>query len=105
MVFPDAGDLPRHPSQLYQASLEGVLLLIIMLTLARNETIRRRPGTLTGAFLIGYGCFRLVGEVFREPDAHIGFLAMGTTMGQLLSVPMVLFGVYCIVRAKSAAKA
>jgi phosphatidylglycerol:prolipoprotein diacylglycerol transferase len=100
MVFPGAGDVPRHPSQLYQAGLEGLLLFIVMLLLARSEAIRRRPGTLTGAFLIGYGCLRIVGEFFREPDAHIGFLALGTTMGQVLSVPLVLFGAYCIYRAK-----
>ncbi|MDX2142097.1 MAG: prolipoprotein diacylglyceryl transferase [Rhodospirillaceae bacterium] len=103
MVFPGAGEVPRHPSQLYQAGMEGLLLFTIMLVLARNETIRRRPGTLTGAFLIGYGIFRIIGEFFREPDAHIGFLAMGITMGQLLSIPMILFGIYCVDRAKRAA--
>ncbi|MDX2223281.1 MAG: prolipoprotein diacylglyceryl transferase [Rhodospirillaceae bacterium] len=105
MVFPGAGDLPRHPSQLYQATLEGVVLFAVMFALSRNETVRRRPGTLTGCFLIGYGLARIVGEVFREPDAHIGFLAMGATMGQLLSVPMVLFGLFCVWRARRAAAA
>jgi phosphatidylglycerol:prolipoprotein diacylglycerol transferase len=104
MVFPGAGDIPRHPSQLYQALLEGVLLFVILLILSRREEIRRRPGTLTGTFLIGYGIFRLVGELFREPDVQLGFLALGLTMGQWLSVPMVLFGVYCIWRAKPVAK-
>ena len=103
MVFPGAGEIARHPSQLYQAFLEGVVLFAIMVVFSRNEAIRRKPGTLTGIFLIGYGCFRIVGEFFREPDAHIGFLAMGITMGQLLSVPMVMFGIYCVWRAKRAA--
>ena len=100
MVFPGAGDIPRHPSQLYQAILEGLILFLIMWSLARSERIRSRPGTLTGAFLIGYGIFRLFGELFRQPDAQLGFLALGLTMGQWLSVPMVLYGIYCIWRAK-----
>lgn len=105
MVFPGGGDIPRHPSQLYQAFLEGAVLFTIMLLFARSEKIRRAPGTMTGIFLIGYGCFRIVGEFFREPDAQLGFLAMGATMGQLLSIPMVLFGVYCVWRAQRAAAA
>ena len=68
----------------------------------RNEEIRRRPGILTGCFLIGYGVFRIVGETFREPDNFIGFLAGGTTMGQWLSLPMVLFGLFSIWRARRA---
>ncbi|MGE4063161.1 MAG: prolipoprotein diacylglyceryl transferase [Rhodospirillaceae bacterium] len=102
MVFPGAGDVPRHPSQLYQAALEGLLLFIIVNVLWRNEAIRRRPGILTGVFLIGYGVFRIFGELFREPDNFIGFLPGGTTMGQWLSVPMVLFGVFSIWRARRA---
>ena len=104
MVFPSGGDIPRHPSQLYQAFLEGPVLFGIIWLLSRNEGIRRKPGILTGVFLIGYGAFRIADEFFREPDAHIGFLAMGFTMGQLLSVPMVLFGIYCIWRAHNAAR-
>jgi phosphatidylglycerol:prolipoprotein diacylglycerol transferase len=103
MVFPGTDGVPRHPSQLYQAGLEGLLLFFVMLVLARDEAIRRRPGALTGAFLIGYGTLRIIGEFYREPDAHIGFLAMGITMGQLLSVPMILFGIYCVDRAKRTA--
>ncbi len=104
MVFPSGGDIPRHPSQLYQAFLEGPVLFGIIWLLSRNEGIRRKPGILTGVFLIGYGAFRIADEFFREPDAHIGFLAMGFTMGQLLSVPMVLFGIHCIWRAHNAAR-
>ena len=100
MVFPSGGELPRHPSQLYQAALEGVLLFVILHLLWRNERIRSRPGILTGVFWIGYGVFRIFGEFFREPDAFLGFLIGGATMGQLLSVPMVLFGIFSIWRAK-----
>lgn len=105
MVFPGAGDVPRHPSQLYQALLEGLVLFLVMAALSRREAIRRKPGTLTGAFLVGYGSLRIVGEFFREPDAHIGFLAAGTTMGQWLSLPMIVFGAWCIWRADRAARA
>lgn len=105
MVFPGGGDMPRHPSQLYQAALEGVALFVILHLLWRNDRIRNRPGILTGVFWIGYGLFRIVGELFREPDAFLGFLIGGATMGQLLSVPMVLFGIFCMWQSKPAAKA
>jgi phosphatidylglycerol:prolipoprotein diacylglycerol transferase len=104
MVFPNAGDIPRHPSQLYQAFLEGPVLFGILYWLARNEMTRRKTGTLTGVFLIGYGVFRVSDEFFREPDAHLGFLIGGATMGQLLSIPMVLFGIYCVWRAQTVAR-
>jgi phosphatidylglycerol:prolipoprotein diacylglycerol transferase len=100
MVFPGAGLEPRHPSQLYQAALEGVALFVLLHVLWRNERIRNRPGILTGVFWAGYGVFRIIGEFFREPDSFLGFVAGGATMGQLLSVPMVLFGIFCIWRAK-----
>ena len=102
MVFPGGGALARHPSQLYQAALEGVALFIIVNLLWRNESIRRRPGTLCGVFLIGYGLFRIFAEMFREPDTFIGFLPGGTTMGQWLSVPMIIFGLFFIWRARRA---
>jgi phosphatidylglycerol:prolipoprotein diacylglycerol transferase len=102
MVFPGGGPLPRHPSQLYQAALEGLALFVIVNLLWRNEAIRRRPGILTGVFLIGYGLFRIVAELFREPDNFIGFLPGGTTMGQWLSLPMILFGLFSIWRARRA---
>ena len=102
MIFPGAGEVPRHPSQLYQAGLEGVTLFLIMHFCWRNESIRRRPGILTGVFWIGYGVFRSIGEFFREPDSFLGFLIGGATMGQLLSLPMILFGVFCIWRARRA---
>ena len=98
--IPGAGELPRHPSQLYQAALEGLVLFVILSLLSRNAEIRRRPGILMGVFLIGYGAFRIFGEFFREPDSFLGFLPGGTTMGQWLSVPMVLFGLFSIWRAR-----
>lgn len=99
MVFPGWGPLPRHPSQLYQAGLEGFTLFVILFLLWRVRWIRNRPGLLTGAFLIGYGFFRSFAEMFREPDAHLGFVLDGLTMGQLLSAPLVLIGVGFVVVA------
>lgn len=93
VVFPHGGPVPRHPSQLYEAVLEGLLLFIVMHLLWRVPAVRQRPGTLVGVFLIGYGLARIVAEAFREPDAHLGYLWAGATMGQLLSIPMVLAGV------------
>jgi len=91
MVFPQSGSLlPRHPSQIYQFLLEGLLLFVILWWLARKP---RPLGWVSGAFLIGYGTLRFVAEYFREPDAHLGLLAMGLSMGQWLCVPMVLIGV------------
>ena len=98
MIFPNGGMVPRHPSQIYQALLEGLLLFVIMFTLSQREAIRTRFGTLTGVFLIGYALARITGEFFREPDAFLGFLAFGTTMGQLLSIPMLLAGVWLVLR-------
>lgn len=92
IVFPRGGDMPRHPSQLYEAGMEGMLLFLIMFALARQQKIRQHPGTLIGAFLVFYGIFRSLGELFREPDVQIGYLAGGVTMGQILSLPMILAG-------------
>jgi phosphatidylglycerol:prolipoprotein diacylglycerol transferase len=98
MVFPTGGPLPRHPSQLYQAGLEGVALFALMLALYAIGA-RRRPGLMTGAFFAGYGVARSLGELWRQPDAHLGFLMGGLTMGQLLSVPMIAVGAWLIWRA------
>lgn len=92
MVFPRGGDLPRHPSQLYEAALEGAVLFIILLFMMRSSWVRERSGMVSGAFLAGYGIFRSVVELFREPDAHIGFIGGAVTMGQILSAPMVVVG-------------
>lgn len=89
MVFPGAGPEPRHPSQLYQAALEGPLLLILLYLLHRRQA---RPGVPFFAFFLGYGMVRFLAEFFRQPDAHLGFLWGGATMGQLLSLPMIGFG-------------
>lgn len=90
MVFPNAGPLPRHPSQLYEAALEGVALFVILWA----YSARPRPRmAVSGLFLLGYGSFRFLVEFFREPDAHIGFDALGfLSRGQLLCVPMILCG-------------
>ncbi len=103
MVFPRAGPEPRHPSQLYEATLEGALLFVILWALARLPVARAREGFLTGAFLVGYGVFRSIAELFREPDAYLGFFAGGVTMGQILSAPMVLFGLWLMLRRTGAA--
>jgi phosphatidylglycerol:prolipoprotein diacylglycerol transferase len=90
-VFPNAGPEPRHPSQLYEAGLEGIVLLLILLFAARRRALAR-PGMIGGLFVGCYGLARIVSEFFREPDAHIGFFAGGLTMGMLLSLPMVVVG-------------
>lgn len=94
MVFPGGGPLPRHPSQLYQASLEGLLLFVIMwLALHRYYWPRHWPaGRLTALFLIGYGGLRFVAEFFRQPDAHLGLYLNFFTMGQLLCALMIAAG-------------
>ncbi len=96
MVFPHGGPWPRHPSQLYEAVLEGLLLFIILNLLFHFTRIRLRPGALTGLFLLGYGLGRSIVELVREPDAA---LVAGLTMGQLLSLPAILFGLYFVWRA------
>jgi phosphatidylglycerol---prolipoprotein diacylglyceryl transferase len=101
MVFPTGGPEPRHPSQLYQAGLEGLALFVLLQVLVWRPAIRARRGFVTGAFLVGYGLARLVGELFRQPDAHLGFLVAGITMGQLLSLPMVLAGGWLMLRSRA----
>ena len=91
MVFPSGGPMPRHPSQLYEAVLEGLVLLVLLGAMARGGALKR-PGLIIGVFMAGYGVARIVSELFREPDAHLGFLWGGMTMGMLLSVPLILIG-------------
>ena len=101
MVFPhDPAQLPRHPSQLYQAAMEGLLLLALVWTLRLYAPAARSRGFVTGAFVAGYAVARIVGEFFREPDAHLGFLFAGATMGQLLSLPMLAFGLGLMLYAR-----
>ncbi|HUZ72762.1 MAG TPA: prolipoprotein diacylglyceryl transferase [Stellaceae bacterium] len=96
MVFPTGGPLPRHPSQLYEATLEGIVLFSVLFWMQRSRRLREHQGTLTGTFLIGYAVARIIGEFFREPDANLGFLYMGATMGQLLSLPVLIAGLILV---------
>jgi phosphatidylglycerol---prolipoprotein diacylglyceryl transferase len=98
MVFPNGGPLPRHPSQLYEAVLEGLLLLIVLAGLIRAGALKR-PGLIIGCFAAGYAIARTICEFFREPDPQLGFLWGGATMGQLLSIPLFLAGVGFVVYA------
>jgi phosphatidylglycerol---prolipoprotein diacylglyceryl transferase len=119
MIFPrDDQQVPRHPSQLYEAGLEGIAMFLLLFAL-QHRGLRQRPGLLSGVFLIGYAVARSIGELFREPDRQLGFLddflrsdqvpallhplaalVHGVTMGQLLSLPMILGGLWLIRRAK-----
>ena len=99
MVFPHGGPNPRHPSQLYQAMVEGLLLFVVLLLIARGGGLKR-PGFMAGCFGVGYGLARIFGEFFREPDRQLGFLYAGATMGQLLSVPVILAGLLLIWRSR-----
>ena len=96
IIFPDAGPEPRHPSQLYEAALEGAMLLIVLNLLFWGTRARLKPGLLGGIFITGYGLSRFAIEFFREPDQQLGELVMGLTMGQLLSLPMILFGLWLL---------
>ena len=91
MIFPTGGPLPRHPSQLYEAGLEGILLFTILAVMIRFGALKR-PGLILGSFIAIYGLARITGEHFREPDPQLGFLWGGLTMGMILSVPMVIAG-------------
>lgn len=97
VVFPRGGQVPRHPSQLYEALAEGLILFVVLFFLSRRKGIRERKGFLSGIFLILYGVFRFAIEFFREPDPQLGFLFAGATMGQLLCLPMVALGGFLLV--------
>ena len=91
MVFPQSGSLmPRHPSQIYQFLMEGVLLFILLWVYARRQ---HKPGQVAAMFLLGYGVFRFIAEYFREPDDFLGLLDFGLSMGQWLCIPMILGGI------------
>jgi phosphatidylglycerol:prolipoprotein diacylglycerol transferase len=99
VIFPNAGTMPRHPSQLYEAGLEGPVLLIVLALFVRVGALKR-PGMIAGVFALGYGIARFFCEFFREPDAQLGFLWGGLTMGMLLSLPLMLAGIGFIVVAR-----
>jgi phosphatidylglycerol---prolipoprotein diacylglyceryl transferase len=92
MVFAHGGPIPRHPSQLYEAVLEGVVLFVVLGLIVRAGALKR-PGVVTAVFAIGYGVARITCELFREPDVQLGFLWGGLTMGMLLCIPLMLAGI------------
>jgi phosphatidylglycerol:prolipoprotein diacylglycerol transferase len=102
VIFPHGGPLPRHPSQLYEAFLEGVVLLALTQLAARGERTPDRRGRISGVFLTGYALARFLVEFAREPDAQLGYLVGGLTMGQLLCIPMFLLGVALLARSTRA---
>lgn len=104
MVFPGAGPYPRHPSQLYEAGLEGILLFMLMLWGVKQAPDKRPSGFLSGLFLTGYGVARFKVEVFREPEVYYGAMADYITYGQLLTLPLIVLGVYLMLRARHASK-
>lgn len=93
VIFPTGGPVPRHPSQLYEAALEGLLLFVLLRYLTHHTKALSQPGIVAGTFFTGYGLSRVFIEFFREPDAHIGYLYGPITQGMVLSVPMILVGV------------
>jgi phosphatidylglycerol---prolipoprotein diacylglyceryl transferase len=96
MVFPQVDNLARHPSQLYQFALEGIVLFVLLWWYSSKP---RPVGAVSGLFLIGYGSFRFLVEFTREPDSFLGLLALGLSMGQWLSLPMIMIGVWMMRRA------
>lgn len=104
VIFPNGGPLPRHPSQIYEALLEGLVLFLVLRFLTHSRLKLKTPRFVGGAFVSGYGLSRIVVEFFREPDQQLGYL-LGTgwlTMGMVLSLPMVLFGLWCMATARPA---
>ncbi len=100
MVFPRGGDLPRHPSQLYEATFEGIVIFIILMFLLKKTGLRDKVGSLSGMFLMMYALARSICEYFREPEIDLAFISNAVTMGQLLSLPMFLLGLYLLFRKK-----
>ena len=105
VVFPNGGELPRHPSQLYEAMLEGLVLFLILRMLIFAGGKFAKPGFIAGAWIFLYGVSRIVVEFFRQPDAHIGYLSGGwLTMGMVLSIPMLMVGAFVMMRANPVAE-
>lgn len=100
MVFPHADNLPRHPSQLYEFALEGVVLFLLLWFYSQKP---RPVGAVSGLFLLGYGSFRFLVEFTREPDSYLGLLSLGLSMGQWLSLPMIIVGIWMFYRSNSRA--
>ena len=99
--FPNGGPFPRHPSQLYEALLEGLVLFLLLRFLTHSRLKLMTPRFVSGAFVSGYGLSRIFVEFFREPDRQLGYLFGGwLTMGMVLSVPMVLIGIWCMATAR-----
>jgi phosphatidylglycerol---prolipoprotein diacylglyceryl transferase len=104
IVFPNAGGVPRHPSQLYEAILEGIVLFIILWLLFWKTKARWQPGKLVGAFILVYGISRFLVELVRQPDRGLENLSWGLSMGQTLSLPMILGGLYLVLTARRRAE-
>ena len=102
MVFPDGGPMPRHPSQLYEFALEGVVLFAVLMFGVHKGKVLRRSGMASGIFGIGYGLSRIAVEFAREPDAHVGYIAGWGTLGMIYSLPVIGAGIWLIVYAKRA---
>lgn len=101
MVFPgDPLGVPRHPSQLYEAGLEGLALFLLVRIATHRLGALAHPGRASGVFALGYGAFRIVAEFFREPDAHIGYIAGPITLGMLYSLPLAAVGIWLIIRSR-----
>ncbi len=102
MIFPNGGPLPRHPSQLYEAGLEGLVLLCVLSILIFRFKKLKTPGFIGGTWVVGYGVSRIIVEFFRQPDAHIGYLAGGwLTMGMILSLPMLAIGIWGMISSQN----
>ena len=95
VIFPNAGNIPRHPTQLYEAALEGIILFIILLILLNNNGLKKR-GLISGFFLFFYSTSRIIIENFRVPDSHIGYIYQNITMGMILSSPFLIAGLTLI---------
>ncbi len=95
--FPNGGYLPRHPSQIYEALLEGLLTFVILNLLWRKKWVREHTGFVSSLFVLCYGVFRILMEQFRQPDAHMGFYLSYFTMGQILSLPLVVVGIWVLI--------
>ncbi len=104
VIFPRGGDIPRHPSQLYEMALEGFVLFLVLRYLTHSRGALAKPGLVSGTFVIGYGLARIAVEFFREPDVQVGYLFGFITMGQILSLPMIALGLWAILRANKRAK-